>query len=123
MGGVSISIYPQISIHALREEGDDVGFLAALLHINFYPRPPRGGRLNCTFNSINLKYISIHALREEGDVVPTGRNLTAAVYFYPRPPRGGRPGADQRHQRQHCISIHALREEGDGNINIFSCAT
>ena len=24
MGGVSISIYPQISIHALREEGDSV---------------------------------------------------------------------------------------------------
>ena len=56
----------KISIHALREEGDNPG-----------------GFLE------NRCIISIHALREEGDrqlgVCPQG-----ACYFYPRPPRGGR---------------------------------
>ena len=55
----------------------------------FYPRPPRGGRpLHPAMMVCSL--ISIHALREEGDA--TGRHHgTAATDFYPRPPRGGRP--------------------------------
>ena len=101
---------------------------------NFYPRPPRGGRLLSSFTSSGEKVISIHALREEGDGRKGGRPRKAKD-FYPRPPRGGRQGliydmmdttaflstpsarraTDQtvwplpsRH-----ISIHALREEGD----------
>ena len=35
-----------ISIHALREEGDPSQISAARLPVNFYPRPPRGGRLS-----------------------------------------------------------------------------
>ena len=83
--------YDQISIHALREEGDPCSrfrpcscsrFLSTPsarratsfstiphpMPYDFYPRPPRGGR-------------------------PTVR-LTIrppSFYFYPRPPRGGRP--------------------------------
>ena len=34
-----------ISIHALREEGDDIQAREKSRHDNFYPRPPRGGRL------------------------------------------------------------------------------
>ena len=34
-----------ISIHALREEGDFRHTLQRSEHQNFYPRPPRGGRL------------------------------------------------------------------------------
>ena len=34
-----------ISIHALREEGDSIGRLPHRHNRNFYPRPPRGGRL------------------------------------------------------------------------------
>ena len=61
--------YSGISIHALREEGDvairsDNGILR-----NFYPRPPRGGRL------------------------PQLVRCSKRDYFYPRPPRGGRPPA------------------------------
>ena len=33
-----------ISIHALREEGDHSGQKRILTILNFYPRPPRGGR-------------------------------------------------------------------------------
>ena len=36
---------PRISIHALREEGDHPGYNIGELLGNFYPRPPRGGRL------------------------------------------------------------------------------
>ena len=101
-----------ISIHALREEGDgvcfedeffDIQFLStpsarrattslpcvALLHDDFYPRPPRGGRLFHLPLIKNRMEISIHALREEGDI------------------RSGCTGGVYR------ISIHALREEGD----------
>ncbi len=35
----------QISIHALREEGDVISFYNTYRAKNFYPRPPRGGRL------------------------------------------------------------------------------
>ena len=79
----------QISIHALREEGDVAGRRGQLLH-----------------------RISIHALREEGDR-RRERRTTRSRDFYPRPPRGGRPagGPGSFHGRQ--ISIHALREEGD----------
>ena len=57
--------------------------------LNFYPRPPRGGRL------------SVHPL---------------CIYcrnFYPRPPRGGRRAVLRDGNAHKCISIHALREEGD----------
>ena len=41
-----------ISIHALREEGDNR--ISGLLHpiTYFYPRPPRGGRLSAPLTSL-----------------------------------------------------------------------
>ena len=36
----------EISIHALREEGDSPYRPRRALRTNFYPRPPRGGRLS-----------------------------------------------------------------------------
>ena len=59
-----------ISIHALREEGDQGYYINAGTMGDFYPRPPRGGRHN---NTVDLPIdfgISIHALREEGDLQP-----------------------------------------------------
>ena len=62
-----------ISIHALREEGDQRAERGEGLYIeDFYPRPPRGGRLR-------------------GQDPESGY-----CHFYPRPPRGGR----QQKQRQ-----------------------
>ena len=79
-----------ISIHALREEGDERdGAVYDILHY-FYPRPPRGGRPFLFIARHYAPCISIHALREEGD----------AVDYEPQQPLS--------------ISIHALREEGDG---------
>ena len=57
-----------ISIHALREEGDDLVPVDALLPPDFYPRPPRGGRRLSVSTALPRRAISIHALREEGDV-------------------------------------------------------
>ena len=34
---------------------------------HFYPRPPRGGRLDAATLTLKAQIISIHALREEGD--------------------------------------------------------
>ena len=79
----------KISIHALREEGDNYIEYVLLKHL-----------------------ISIHALREEGDSSSLSTN-TAPCDFYPRPPRGGRPAREQQYQNTIGISIHALREEGD----------
>ena len=82
---------------------------------DFYPRPPRGGRLR-------------HSSKLQQD----------KGYFYPRPPRGGRrakaaiedadeiflstPSARRatheldHGQRAQVISIHALCEEGDSAL-------
>mgnify|MGYP005948151395 CR=1 FL=1 len=111
-----------ISIHALREEGDDhcsAKFFAAALFLStlsarratafrvrnismtsyFYPRSPRGGRPAEQLERTAFCMISIHALREEGDT------------------------SMSQSGRQNIISIHALREEGDSKnrdkISIF----
>ena len=80
----------QISIHALREEGDQKGHTERRRQaISIHALREEGdllGRNVCT----NFGYISIHALREEGDHLPRSWHL-AAANFYPRPPRGGRP--------------------------------
>ena len=84
-------------------------------HLNFYPRPPRGGRhKDGTMTIMASKFlstpsarratasdtqiiirdvISIHALREEGDT-PSAPSSRARPNFYPRPPRGGRLTVD-----------------------------
>ena len=81
----------QISIHALREEGDS----------------------NSTIRLSRFLTISIHALREEGDVSPPFWGA-AGSYFYPRPPRGGRPYPVRTCFAGIMISSPPLREEGDG---------
>ena len=100
-----------ISIHALREEGDQAPQTRKEQAKYFYPRPPRGGRQQLKDKETSMskflstpsarratktpkqekstKVISIHALREEGDQAPQTRK-EQAKYFYPRPPRGGR---------------------------------
>ena len=100
-----------ISIHALREEGDSSDYHKPAVKVDFYPRPPRGGRRLETLSRL------------------------AADYFYPRPPRGGRQRRTLRVSKSYQflstpsarratgerfhpgeplrISIHALREEGD----------
>ena len=103
--------------------------------LDFYPRPPRGGRRAICTAAGALSTISIHALREEGDWLRATEVTRNFNNFYPRPPRGGRrdghtvdnparvflstPSARRATRRKQPfthlseISIHALREEGD----------
>ena len=110
---VRLKFLISISIHALREEGDTKPSHGCAIQCNFYPRPPRGGRLfigsqlrpnlghfyprpprggrpKACDKLVNVVIISIHALREEGDCLG-GFSFCSPVNFYPRPPRGGRP--------------------------------
>ena len=78
-----------ISIHALREEGDVRRRVRPFLQRNFYPRPPRGGRLSASKKAWpHSQFLS----------TPSARRAT--------PAQGSRRVQDE-------ISIHALREEGD----------
>ena len=79
----------EISIHALREEGDLViFFLFLLLPISIHALREEGdGRAGAAANHDDR--ISIHALREEGDLLQ-GVQSAEVRDFYPRPPRGGR---------------------------------
>ena len=64
-------------------------FITARRSEDFYPRPPRGGRLHTGHHAGCAIDISIHALREEGDF-KQNKMPGALSNFYPRPPRGGR---------------------------------
>ena len=124
----------KISIHALREEGDDVG-VDDVVHIARFLSTPSARRATrasstatstCSYSIHALREegdrrrphqrpaggISIHALREEGDLYAP-RTKLQHLYFYPRPPRGGRPHNAGDGAVHVLISIHALREEGD----------
>ena len=119
-----------ISIHALREEGDKVWPGLLPLSFNFYPRPPRGGRLGsqarevvaeaflstpsarrATRGSLYIRQtsaISIHALREEGDFT-TVRASPPRSNFYPRPPRGGRQQKQRKNPCFYSIINHSAQ--------------
>ena len=114
MGYIGILWVEEISIHALRGEGDDSGGLCRILHHHFNPRPPWGGR--------RRHY----------------RRCVSEHYFNPRPPWGGRrclvfacrsessfqstPSVGRAtrlltpSRTEVTISIHALRGEGDRQI-------
>ena len=86
----------EISIHALREEGDLELYGVPAANIRFLSTPS-ARRATLSALGVQLLYsISIHALREEGDTALC--ELDAAL---------------------NKISIHALREEGDQHL--LSC--
>ena len=80
-----------ISIHALREEGDpppDFGLITIPI---FLSTPSARRATQHSLATVIHIRISIHALREEGDALRTP-TITTTSDFYPRPPRGGRQG-------------------------------
>ena len=79
-----------ISIHALREEGDQTARWALAVRSRFLSTPSARRATLCALDQLADQRISIHALREEGDA-GAGRQSWLQGYFYPRPPRGGRP--------------------------------
>ena len=80
-----------ISIHALREEGDKILAINPHTVKHFYPRPPRGGRplhpdvyAECSSN--------FYPRPPRGGRPISAYSRSHPEYFYPRPPRGGRHG-------------------------------
>ena len=101
----------QISIHALREEGDSRCIIASGDDRIFLSTPSARRATDAVNIYADRELISIHALREEGDKrtaltcliiwisihalreegdFTAGPIGNARTYFYPRPPRGGR---------------------------------
>ena len=89
-----------ISIHALREEGDEMPIYSIPGIENFYPRPPRGGR--------------------RGLMLLSKKSL---LHFYPRPPRGGRLGAtiDRLHRAIFLSTPSARRATFDTLLLVPLC--
>ena len=84
----------RISIHALREEGDATARDTTCRRMNFYPRPPRGGRQSSPYIwMMVLTFLSTPSARRA--TTPWQAMPPAAPYFYPRPPRGGRLSASR----------------------------
>ena len=80
-----------ISIHVLREEDDPDRPRCSPASGYFYPRPPRGGRLDISgqAESGTALFLSTSSARRTTPISrPPG---SPRFYFYPRPPRGGRP--------------------------------
>ena len=78
-----------ISIHALREEGDFRFSAVKTLPFAFLSTPSARRATGTPLELIKKTVISIHALREEGDITPSS-TVWMSWNFYPRPPRGGR---------------------------------
>ena len=88
-GGAGRKPSKNISIHALREEGDLPLSGAANVVAIFLSTPSTRRATRLPGGLGRVPDISIHALREEGD--KAGEPVTIPINdFYPRPPRGGR---------------------------------
>ena len=80
--------------------------------MDFYPRPPRGGRLSGSLGRLPHETISIHALREEGDILRNQVGKPVRIFLSTPSARRATRCTAYRGCIS-CISIHALREEGD----------
>ena len=102
----------QISIHALREEGD-VFVCHLLILLCIFLSTPSARRATFQAGLFAAHHdISIHALREEGD--PNLQHLSISFFEFLSTPSARRAThlfADGA--QEGVISIHALREEGD----------
>ena len=79
-----------ISIHALRVEGDVIYIFIFVFvpSISIHALRVEGDPHNM-YAIACTHFISIHALRVEGDH-PSAKSISKKFYFYPRPPGGGR---------------------------------
>ena len=137
--GASNDVHMDISIHALREEGDPRILPRSQTVKYFNPRPPRGGRQQSSQRgNQGWKFQSTPSARRATNIVcAVGGGL---LHFNPRPPWGKRPDKPKTpapakqfqsaistwkattdklivYDEAYMISIHALREEGDRRLH------
>ena len=129
-----------ISIHALREEGDQEALAGKGISNQFLSTPsarratcqPESGRCPAGrfLSTPSARRATPCQLQQPPQVViflstPSARRATLqrlrrndqAAHFYPRPPRGGRLEHKPEIPVPEAISIHALREEGDRRLH------
>ena len=63
----------------------------AFARVNFYPRPPRGGRLSGRERPLPARPYFYPRPPRGGRQSASASTTTRSIDFYPRPPRGGRP--------------------------------
>ena len=128
----------EISIHALREEGDALSSRSYRSATKFLSTPSARRATSDGIAKNSSLLISIHALREEGDFqllpvldpggrflsTPSARRATNSlngwatdIKFLSTPSARRATGKPRPWRRHKKISIHALREEGDA-INL-----
>ena len=127
----------EISIHALREEGDarrptnrhsGTKFLSTpsarratcyqfgprKVRLHFYPRPPRGGRHLRIFDRVQLVvFLSTPSARRATGLVPWDGEQNR---FLSTPSARRATKYTTKPSKEQRISIHALREEGDARL-------
>ena len=109
----------RISIHALRVEGDHRHFVRCFFGIlNFYPRPPGGGRLVSAGDggSVAVFLSTPSGWRATNLVTVNGGD----VIFLSTPSGWRATGNAPAGQAGSPISIHALRVEGDSLLTAYS---
>ena len=121
--GHGVGHHIDISIHALREEGDRYATIRVISPAYFYPRPPRGGRPDERKQCSERKEISIHALREEGDAASPEVIERFSQFLSTPSVRRATPVNGFAMQEFYEISIHALREEGDILVALWMMRT
>ena len=124
----------EISIHALRGEGDPIGTVSFVEPADFNPRPPWGGRRTPFIRQTQSKpfqstpsvwratkrgvesiceaIISIHALRVEGDATREELKIDDSISIHALRVEGDAMQT-LKENLGNSISIHALRGEGD----------
>ena len=108
-----------ISIHALREEGDPSVRVFNALRLDFYPRPPRGGRLDVQGGpDASQTFLSTPSARR----ATADKGLISMYREFLSTPSARRATSEGINFFETLrISIHALREEGD-DINVSEWA-
>ena len=101
-----------ISIHALREEGDNGLSEPGKPLMQFLSTPSARRATDADGDTLTVtEFLSTPSARRATECRRTCRK--SRRYFYPRPPRGGRHHLPSAGHQNELISIHALREEGD----------
>ncbi len=102
-----------ISIHALREEGDATQSCETRNTVQFLSTPSARRATAKIYEVGNIKKISIHALREEGDWLGAACGGGSRISIHALREEGDLLSFHICKNR--IISIHALREEGDSS--------
>ena len=118
-----LRVIKEISIHALREEGDVQVFQPKSSKKVFLSTPSARRATNCAsvYSAKEFEFLSTPSARR-ATLRPLLRGRRR-MDFYPRPPRGGRHHFFFGPVQHLAISIHALREEGDASCPMLLQST